>query len=63
MSAPVQLGVVIPLGTVKAVGSVGGERYYWILDKHGTVSMMPADVVERWAEQRKGLRRERKEGK
>jgi len=37
-------------GVISAVGWLGeyplGERYYWMVGKHGTVSMMPADVVE-----------------
>ena len=28
------------------VGFTGGERYYWMKDKHGCVSMMPAFIVE-----------------
>lgn len=35
-----------PWGPIGAVGVVGGERYYWMIDKHGVVSMMPACVVE-----------------
>lgn len=37
---------VEPYGTVEAIGLLSGERYYWLIDKHGVVSMMPADVVE-----------------
>ncbi len=43
---------IIPLGTVvKPWGKVAavrydGERYYFLIDKDGSVSMMPADVVE-----------------
>lgn len=44
---PLALGTKVkPWGTVEAVGITGGERYYWLIDKHGTVSMMPACVVE-----------------
>ena len=28
------------------IGILDGERYYWMIDKHGTVSMMPAVIVE-----------------
>jgi hypothetical protein len=38
--------VVKPYGKIGAVGLLQGERYYWLIDKHGTVSMMPADVIE-----------------
>ena len=34
------------MGRVAAVGILSGERYYWLIDKHGVVSMMPADAVE-----------------
>lgn len=37
---------VNPWGEIGAVGCIHGERYYWLIDCHGTVSMMPADVVE-----------------
>ena len=33
-------------GRVSAVGTVEGERYYWITDKHLSVAMMPAVMVE-----------------
>jgi hypothetical protein len=39
---------LIPLGTetvwgrVSMVAMTGGERYYWMVDKDGAVSMMPA---------------------
>lgn len=32
-------------GRIVAIGWIG-ERYYWMIDKHGVVSMMPASVVE-----------------
>ena len=38
---------VRPWGKITAVGVVGGERYYWLEDRRGSVSMIPADVVER----------------
>jgi hypothetical protein len=44
---PLQLGTVVkPWGKIYAVGSLGGERYYWLIDKHDTVSMMPAMAIE-----------------
>lgn len=30
---------------VSAVGLIGGERCYWLLDKHGTVALYPAHTV------------------
>lgn len=47
-----KMGALLPLGTmtkwgrVGAVGLTRGERYYWLVSENGTVSMMPADVVE-----------------
>jgi hypothetical protein len=44
------LGAVIkPYGKIAAVGLTGGERYYWMIGKHGDVVMMPADVIEKEA--------------
>lgn len=40
-----RLGDNTKWGTIVAVGWVG-ERYYWMRDRHGTISMMPADAVE-----------------
>lgn len=39
--------VVKPYGKIAAVGILSGERYYWLIDKQKTVSMMPADEIER----------------
>ena len=33
-------------GRVAAVGTTGGERYYWLVDKYGVVKMLPWFVVE-----------------
>ena len=33
-------------GKVAAIRFADGERYYFLVDKHGMVSMMPACVVE-----------------
>ena len=42
----IQLFTVIkPYGYVAAVGFIG-ERYYWLLAKDGTVSMLPASFLE-----------------
>jgi hypothetical protein len=37
--------IVTPHGRVAAVGVLRGERYYWMIDHAGTVSMMPAIVI------------------
>jgi len=43
-----KLGTVVkPYGKVSAVGFISGERYYWFVDKYGSVAMMPASAVER----------------
>ena len=46
----VPIGTKTQWGTVDAIGFVG-ERYYWMIDKHGCVSMLPASVVESLIEQ------------
>lgn len=38
--------IVEPYGRIQMVGTTLGERYYWLEDKYGTISMMPADVIE-----------------
>jgi hypothetical protein len=43
---PLPLGTETPEGVVQAVGITGGERYYWLVDAHGVVSMMPWFMVE-----------------
>ena len=43
---PLNLGTKTKWGKITAVGITGGERYYWMVDKHGCVAMMPASVVE-----------------
>lgn len=42
----IPLGTQIPpYGKVVAVGWVG-ERYYWMVDNKGVISMMPASMIE-----------------
>lgn len=45
---PLAIGSKTPYGTIQAVGTTGGERYYWIVERNGhpMVSMMPASVIE-----------------
>jgi len=42
---------VKPYGKVVAVGKIEGEEYYWFIDKHGSVAMIPAIVVEKEAKE------------
>jgi hypothetical protein len=42
----IPLGTKTQWGNIAMVGFTGGERYYWMKDKHGCVSMMPAFIVE-----------------
>ncbi len=35
-----------PWGRITMVGSIDGERYYWMISDDLVVSMIPADVVE-----------------
>ena len=44
--AMLRLGTVTEWGRIDMIGSLEGERYYWMTDSRGVVSMMPADVVE-----------------
>ena len=39
------IGTKTQWGIIQAIGFVG-ERYYWIVDKFGTVSMFPANFLE-----------------
>lgn len=41
----VMIGAKTRWGVVAAVGWVG-ERYYWMVQPDGSISMMPADMVE-----------------
>lgn len=43
---PLPLGTRTEWGTIEMVGFTGGERYYWMRDGDGTVSMIPAFMVE-----------------
>lgn len=46
-----RLGTPTYFGKVVAVGWIG-ERYYWTLDKWGTISMIPSRLLELDAERR-----------
>ena len=32
---------------IEMIGYTDGERYYWMVDKHKAVSMIPAFIVEK----------------
>lgn len=40
------LGSETKWGKAVMVRTIEGERYYWFVDKHGTVAMIPAFMVE-----------------
>lgn len=40
------LGTETKFGEVVGITVTGGERYYFLIGKGGTVSLLPADVVE-----------------
>ena len=40
------IGTETPYGRIEAIGSLSGERYYWMIDKHKVVSMIPASILE-----------------
>lgn len=42
----IPLGSKTKFGIVSMIGNLTGERYYWSIDKHKSVNMMPANVVE-----------------
>ncbi len=54
-----KLGTMTPWGKVAAVGVIGGERYYWLVDRDILVSMLPASLVEvetyLWLGRREGV--------
>ena len=43
---PLALETQTRWGNIKAVGFRDGERFYMMIDKHGSVALMPADVLE-----------------
>jgi len=47
MTKLIPLGTKTRFGVVSMIGNLHGERYYWMIDKHKSVSMIPADVVEK----------------
>ncbi len=42
----IPLGTKTSWGTIQMVGRTGGERYYWMVDKHKCVAMIPGFMVE-----------------
>jgi len=47
MIPPLPCGTQTRWGTVSAVGTISGERYYWLIDRNSVMSLMPSDVVEK----------------
>lgn len=45
MSDELEIGAETKWGKVSAVGWIG-ERYYWLVDKCGDVTMLPESVVK-----------------
>lgn len=45
MAGIIKLGTITEYGKVCAVGYVG-ERYYWLINDKGVVSMIPAIILE-----------------
>lgn len=46
-SEPLPLGTEVkPYGKIEMIGSLDGERYYWLVNKDGSVAMMPSIVIE-----------------
>ena len=43
---PLPLGSETEWGKIEMIGITGGERYYWMCDVSGVVSMIPAFMVE-----------------
>lgn len=43
---PINMGSDTKWGKIIGIGFIGGERYYWMQDKHGAIAMMPWSVVE-----------------
>lgn len=42
----IPIGSKTRFGTVQSVSLINGERYYYMINDKGTVSMMPAMIVE-----------------
>ena len=47
MKKIITIGTKTDFGIVEGITFTGGERYYFIEGKFGTVSMLPANVVEK----------------
>jgi hypothetical protein len=40
------IGTKTKYGKVSGITCKEGERYYFLIDKYGTVSLLPADLLE-----------------
>lgn len=45
MSALAEIGAWTRWGKIVAIGTTGGERYYWMSKGRGDISMIPAGLV------------------
>jgi len=45
MPKPLLIGTKTKWGTLECVACIEGERYYFMINKHGDVSMMPWAIV------------------
>ena len=43
---PLPIGTLTEWGTIRAIGSISGERYYWCSHGRGDISMIPASLAE-----------------
>ena len=43
---PVRIGTMTRWGRIVAIGSIAGDRYYWVENQMMIVSMLPASMLE-----------------
>ena len=39
---PLRLGIKTEWGKIEAIGFTSGKRYYWMINKYKSISMIPA---------------------
>lgn len=42
------LGTQTSVGEIQMIGSLQGERYYWMVDEDGMVSMIPHEMMDQY---------------
>lgn len=47
MKPPLPLGTKTKYGTIEGIHSKAGERSYFIVDAHGVVTLIPAELLEK----------------